>query len=80
MGELETTILDMEPNFDLYTCIFKHPTDLLHKVRGTSIGRYHERKLNNELQLVDTTYASKQVCTSGASQDSVQTGDRPRTD
>ena len=72
--ELEKTKLDvnMEPNLILYPRIFKDPTDLLHKIRAAPIGRYHECQLNNKLQLVDSTYTIKYVCTSWASQDSVK--------
>ena len=72
--ELENTKLDvnMEPNLILYPRIFKYPTDLLQKIRATSIGRYHVCQLNNELQLMDSTYTIKYVCTSWARQDSVK--------
>ena len=72
--ELKNTKLDvsMEPNLTLYPRIFKDPTDLLHEIRAALIGRYHVCQLNNELQLMDSAYTVKYVCTSWARQDSVK--------
>ena len=84
LGQLENAKLDvvMEPNFDLYPCIVKYPTDLLHKVRAAPIGRYHVRQLNSEHKLVDTiTRKQTSTCVRAApAKTLVKTGDRPRTD